>query len=966
MDSEANRRPFADIIEGPATGLQSGFFSSSAAPTNPYVAGNPVGGSNAFVGREGLLRDVVRRLADPQHRAIVLHGQRRVGKTSILQQLVAALSNVGSFRPVYFDLQDQAKRSLGEVIVDLARRVASALGQSEPNPVGDPAQWFAKHWLPSLLSDLSDSASLVILFDEFDVLADTRSDQAASSFFPYLRQLLTETQGRVRFVFVIGRNVDDLDSIAKSLFKGAPALRVSLLPPDEATAVIRMSERHESGLRWSPEAIEEALSLTNGHPFLLQHLCFQVWERIHGRSTVPGASAVAEDVVASVSITLDEARNALSWLWDGLSPASRVIASALAGAGNRAISQDELEELLHESGVRVVMRELRLAPELLKEWDLIESTEEGYRFRVELLRRWIEKQRPLARIQRELDFIKPLAETLYQLGETYYERQDLDNAAARLRDALASNPNHARAAELLADILIARQQWGEAHELLEQLHENYPASARARLVQVLMELVKATESDDRQLELLGRALEVQPKHAAADALKRQKWQERGERARAAGQLADAIVAFTNAGLDSIVAELKDELRRQDFDREISRLKRLEEAGTYAAAYDHARGLAERFADLWDLGGELERLKELASLSAIDRRVERALAAGDSKTAILGLAKLVTIQATYRNVTARLHTIVTGVDPIALREELEKSKADLQEGRRLSENTFAQHLGELAKATEDYKQLSETRVQERQAAEALLRGAAAELGDSMQRLKAAHAETSDVAKKLRDADRTITNLKGWLTAVVPLLLAIIPFMFLAAANLRDQAKQRTREELEHERKLAVAATNERIADIVNGHIRATDIVLSATALGADGKCSEKIGYTKRFPARGLCHVSFNAKFVNHLAGAVELQGPLCIKYFDPNEHIDQSTDPGYAFPSQGGTPCTFGVRINQETSGKIDKQSVELDTSSFSYSSGWGSVSGRFYKPGRYRIEFWWQNTRVGADEFHVY
>ncbi len=43
-------------------------------PVNPYVAGNPVGDSPAFVGRVGVLREVHRILRRPQDNAIVLHG----------------------------------------------------------------------------------------------------------------------------------------------------------------------------------------------------------------------------------------------------------------------------------------------------------------------------------------------------------------------------------------------------------------------------------------------------------------------------------------------------------------------------------------------------------------------------------------------------------------------------------------------------------------------------------------------------------------------------------------------------------------------------------------------------------------------------------------------------------------------------------------------------------------------------
>jgi len=100
---------------------------------NPYVAGNPVGGSSAFVGRADVLREVLRVLRRPQENAIVLYGQRRIGKTSILQHLEAQLPREGPYSPVYFDLQDKADWPLERVLRDLANTVTHALDQPDPD-----------------------------------------------------------------------------------------------------------------------------------------------------------------------------------------------------------------------------------------------------------------------------------------------------------------------------------------------------------------------------------------------------------------------------------------------------------------------------------------------------------------------------------------------------------------------------------------------------------------------------------------------------------------------------------------------------------------------------------------------------------------------------------------------------------------------------------------------------------------
>jgi AAA+ ATPase superfamily predicted ATPase len=110
------------------------------------VAGNPVGDSPAFIGRTDVLREVVRVLRRPQDNAIVLYGQRRIGKTSILQHLTAQLPKEGNYCAVYLDLQDKAAWPLGRVLSELARTIADKLNLSVPDLGADPETAFRQTW----------------------------------------------------------------------------------------------------------------------------------------------------------------------------------------------------------------------------------------------------------------------------------------------------------------------------------------------------------------------------------------------------------------------------------------------------------------------------------------------------------------------------------------------------------------------------------------------------------------------------------------------------------------------------------------------------------------------------------------------------------------------------------------------------------------------------------------------------
>ena len=151
---------------------------------NPYIAGNPIG-DDGFFGREDVLRDVLQVLHNPKENAIVLYGQRRIGKTSVLLQLERQLRETGDFDAVYFDLQDKAGLSLEKVLYELAQRIVFNLNL----PALEPGQfsykvddYFQNSFLPLVIEH--NDKDLVLLFDEFDVLDSPGEAQAGQSFSP--------------------------------------------------------------------------------------------------------------------------------------------------------------------------------------------------------------------------------------------------------------------------------------------------------------------------------------------------------------------------------------------------------------------------------------------------------------------------------------------------------------------------------------------------------------------------------------------------------------------------------------------------------------------------------------------------------------------------------------------------------------------------------------------------------------
>ena len=254
-------------------------------PLNPYIAGSALDSPEGFFGREDILRLIESKLRIPQQNAVVLFGQRRIGKTSILLQLRRRLPE-SDFLPVYLDLMEHPRRSLGVVMAELAQEVALKLGLEPPEPehFDDEGRYFRQEFLPGAYAALGDGEAarrLVFLFDELDVLdlaaIGELPDTAARAFFPFIRELMAQEK-RLGFVIVVGRKTDELSTDFQAAFRVAHYKQVSVLGEQDARALIRLAEDADT-LRYTAPAVNRILALTAGHPYFTQLTCFFLFAR---------------------------------------------------------------------------------------------------------------------------------------------------------------------------------------------------------------------------------------------------------------------------------------------------------------------------------------------------------------------------------------------------------------------------------------------------------------------------------------------------------------------------------------------------------------------------------------------------------------------------------------------------------------------------------------------------------------
>ena len=441
---------------------------------------------------------------------------------------------------------------------------------------------------------------------------------------------------------------------------------------EDTHLLCRLSEDNGT-LVWPEATLDYVWQLTNGHAFFTQQLCSHVWDYLYDDEPEDAPAVTVEAIDAVISEVLSASRNTLEWLWDGLPPAERVVSSALAEAGQRSIADGELQTILHESGVRIIIRELEDAPRLLKDWDLLEDDDSGYHFRVELLRRWIKENKPLNRVQDELDRIKPLAERLFQAAQGYFEAGHLEESEPLLHKVVGFNPNHIKANQTLADILLADERLAEAEKLLNRLYEYQPALARSRLTQTLLGLAAATDDEDEKLKKYQRILDIEPQQQEAGNNFKAIWRKRANTFFEVGKYWHAEEAYKRSQDIEKAEQALLLARQQDLDVVLGEINKLDRGRKYLQCLDKIETVKIQFSDLHDFGKLEEQIQEKQSIDELFSTAEKNCANKNLDEARTILSNIIIIDPTYNPAIELLSKLNLGENVGLVRKKIKYFK-----------------------------------------------------------------------------------------------------------------------------------------------------------------------------------------------------------------------------------------------------------------------------------------------------
>lgn len=391
--------------------------------TSPYIVGSPIDREEMFFGRDDIINKIRRQLST-RHRAnvVLLEGNRRTGKTSILGRLQAP-DVLPDWITVNCSLQGgegHARKpglSTNEVFRLIARHVglaAHSAGLRVWLPDMDPPDprkrfriAFAKavrrafagsrpfETFELFLQTVIDAAKprrILLMLDEFDKLQEGIDNGITSPQVPENIRYLLHTYPGVSAILTGSRRLKRLrEEYWSALFGLGHRVAVSELRGRDARLLV--TRPVEGRLSYVPEARDRVVDLCARHPFLIQSLCNRIFDRAaeSGRRlvTVGDANRAAMEMVRD--------NEHFRTLWDYAETERKRLILAWCQRlqqGPDPVTLTLLETKLEESGV-IVPRGHRLGDDLefLRELELVKldnrTRESAYALAVPLMGMWI-------------------------------------------------------------------------------------------------------------------------------------------------------------------------------------------------------------------------------------------------------------------------------------------------------------------------------------------------------------------------------------------------------------------------------------------------------------------------------------------------------------------------------------------------------------------------------------------------
>ncbi|MDQ3813198.1 MAG: ATP-binding protein [Armatimonadota bacterium] len=322
------------LLEAEQAQLRAQVEAAQEIP-NPFVFGNPVAETeqNVFTGRRDIVRQIEASiLGAGQAPTLLLHGPRRMGKSSVLNQLPRLLGP--DFAPATIDCQSAAVRgSAATLLRYLSRALSHGLRRKrvavEPLTAGqlerEPFAVF-DDWLHGVERAMPGGMRALLCLDEYERLQAALQAGWGADFLDTLRHILQHCP-RVVLMFTGAHTFAELGPAWTDRFISARRVRISFLRRDEVEPLLTRPIPEFDLTYEPPDAWQAIFEATHGQPFLTQAVAFELVQFINEEKR---KTATRGDIETAIARALDSGGEYFANVWSDAGEQGQAILLAVA------------------------------------------------------------------------------------------------------------------------------------------------------------------------------------------------------------------------------------------------------------------------------------------------------------------------------------------------------------------------------------------------------------------------------------------------------------------------------------------------------------------------------------------------------------------------------------------------------------------------------------------------------------
>ena len=299
-------------------------FTPIENPYAPVADGGPVRDSNMFYGREEFINNITEAIIHSDSKQIIIYGQKRCGKSSVLLHLKKQLLKTGKTFCASFSMGEIIK-SFSEVtffykilstikieldcakcdyealpVFDIPQSVDNFKNEDEDNPLNTFTKYLIKFKLACKYTHGWENKKLVVLIDEFTYLySGIKHGEISCSIMKQWKAVTQNEQAQFSAVLV-GQDVVPSfkkEDYASNAFGVIQDIRLTYLKDEPARDLIEKPILNEKGeSRYIGNAVSKIIDWTSRNPYYIQIFCNRLVDTMNSNKSISVTEADVNDV----------------------------------------------------------------------------------------------------------------------------------------------------------------------------------------------------------------------------------------------------------------------------------------------------------------------------------------------------------------------------------------------------------------------------------------------------------------------------------------------------------------------------------------------------------------------------------------------------------------------------------------------------------------------------------------------